>query len=683
MGHDTPDERGYEYCTPTPAPALDCPICREPLVNPVHTPCDHHFCRSCLSQSLALSLQCPVDRTPLPAGLDSCSKPARVVVELLDELRIRCEACGDEMARGEWTRHRGKCGAGAAEETNTTREGSDDECTTREGSDDDSRPAQGRAATPAAERDASDPTASSSWPSPPPECTYCLVPLPRSLPLASHLLTTCPLAPTPCPLAALGCPTVLPRHLLATHEPECAYAPLERGLQAAKDRAETVEGENWALRRRVERLEGTVEALVDELRALRSALGDFVAPPSSSSPLSAFSPAPAPNAASLPAAVSALSTTFTSHTSALSALAHAHAHQASQVAHVKEDQAALHAALGGVRMQLGGVAMEVEAQRMGLGQGGAYGMYPRPGYGLRRGMSGGPGAGGGSDDDDLLPGSEAGASPSGSDDEPPFPPRAFAHLAPPFSAYAHPALHPRHPPHLPPPTATASAAQSRAAAAFDSIPSPFGGLARASGWPAGMRPVFGDVGGLGGAGGIELAEDEYVGAVGRGLAHTLASHLDRYLERNSTGLVVPRGYAVSAEEVRTAWRELLKATEEHDWVKAYEEGMIGWRLFPGMCAGEFEACVLQHFALMSKAKRVLEIGVFTGTTTLALALLPSVQSVTALDLEPYLRAFVAPYWERAGVASKIDYLVAPALDSLDRLAAEGAEPFEMVFSGCG
>jgi len=82
---------------------------------------------------------------------------------------------------------------------------------------------------------------------------------------------------------------------------------------------------------------------------------------------------------------------------------------------------------------------------------------------------------------------------------------------------------------------------------------------------------------------------------------------------------------------------------------------------------------------MLKPTSILEIGVFTGTATLALALLPSVQHITALDIEPSLSTFVKPSWERAGVSSKIDFRIAPALDSLKQLTTEGHSGFDMVF----
>ncbi|GAA6032399.1 hypothetical protein JCM8097_008155 [Rhodosporidiobolus ruineniae] len=162
-------------------------------------------------------------------------------------------------------------------------------------------------------------------------------------------------------------------------------------------------------------------------------------------------------------------------------------------------------------------------------------------------------------------------------------------------------------------------------------------------------------------------------------AYTLSSRLEPYLSRNSNELIVPRSHPVDEGTVRRVWEDLLRETKEHDWEAKWKEGKMQWRVFPGMCSGSYEATVLQHFGLLLRPKRVLEIGVFTGTATLALALLPSVERVVALDIEPYLKEFSTPYWEKAGVEGKIDYPVAPAGETLEKLAAEGAEGFDLIF----
>ncbi|GAA5987850.1 hypothetical protein JCM10908_007244 [Rhodotorula pacifica] len=162
-------------------------------------------------------------------------------------------------------------------------------------------------------------------------------------------------------------------------------------------------------------------------------------------------------------------------------------------------------------------------------------------------------------------------------------------------------------------------------------------------------------------------------------AQALIAGSEDYLERNTSELIVPRSHAVSEQEVRTVWNYLLRTTQETDWVQVKDAGKTKYELGAGMCSGPYEAVVLQNLALLQRTQSVLEIGVFTGTATLALALLPSVKEVVALDIEPYLKETVEPYWARAGVLDKIDFRIAPALETLAALSEAKHAPFDLIF----
>lgn len=93
---------------------------------------------------------------------------------------------------------------------------------------------------------------------------------------------------------------------------------------------------------------------------------------------------------------------------------------------------------------------------------------------------------------------------------------------------------------------------------------------------------------------------------------------------------------------------------------------------------------VQFLGLLLKAigaKRVLEVGVFTGYATLGFALaLPEGGEVVALDVSEEWTSMGRRHWGKAAVASKIDLKLAPALDSLDRLIADGqADSFDFAF----
>jgi predicted O-methyltransferase YrrM len=81
------------------------------------------------------------------------------------------------------------------------------------------------------------------------------------------------------------------------------------------------------------------------------------------------------------------------------------------------------------------------------------------------------------------------------------------------------------------------------------------------------------------------------------------------------------------------------------------------------------------------ARKTLEVGVFTGYSSLVVALaLPTDGQVVACDVSEEFTAIARRYWEKAGVANKIQLHIAPAVDTLDRLLAEGqANSFDFAF----
>lgn len=73
-----------------------------------------------------------------------------------------------------------------------------------------------------------------------------------------------------------------------------------------------------------------------------------------------------------------------------------------------------------------------------------------------------------------------------------------------------------------------------------------------------------------------------------------------------------------------------------------------------------------------KAKKVLDVGVYTGCSALTAALaIPDDGKVVALDISEEWTSIGKPFWERAGVAHKIDLRIAPALESLDAMVENG------------
>jgi predicted O-methyltransferase YrrM len=93
--------------------------------------------------------------------------------------------------------------------------------------------------------------------------------------------------------------------------------------------------------------------------------------------------------------------------------------------------------------------------------------------------------------------------------------------------------------------------------------------------------------------------------------------------------------------------------------------------------GQFMALLVQ----LMGAKKTLDIGVFTGYSSLVVALaLPPEGKVVACDVSEEYTAIARRYWQQAGVTDKIDLHIAPALETLDQLLTQGqADTFDFAF----
>jgi predicted O-methyltransferase YrrM len=93
--------------------------------------------------------------------------------------------------------------------------------------------------------------------------------------------------------------------------------------------------------------------------------------------------------------------------------------------------------------------------------------------------------------------------------------------------------------------------------------------------------------------------------------------------------------------------------------------------------GQFMAFLVQ----LMGAKKTLEVGVFTGYSSLVIALaLPPDGKIIACDISEEYTEVARRFWKKAGVADKIDLRIAPALETLDNLLAEGQEnTFDFAF----
>jgi predicted O-methyltransferase YrrM len=81
---------------------------------------------------------------------------------------------------------------------------------------------------------------------------------------------------------------------------------------------------------------------------------------------------------------------------------------------------------------------------------------------------------------------------------------------------------------------------------------------------------------------------------------------------------------------------------------------------------------MQLLARLTGAHRALEVGVFTGYSSLAVALaMPDDGRLVACDVSEEWTSIARRYWAEAGVAGKIDLRLAPATETLAGLVAAG------------
>ncbi len=145
----------------------------------------------------------------------------------------------------------------------------------------------------------------------------------------------------------------------------------------------------------------------------------------------------------------------------------------------------------------------------------------------------------------------------------------------------------------------------------------------------------------------------------------LAAGLDPYLDRCTT----PESPALAA---------LARRTTERDWAGRAGKGVL-LALEQEMLSGHVEGRFLAFLVHLTRARRVLEIGMFTGYSALAMAeALPPDGELVACEIDPDVATFARESFAVSPAGEKISVRVGPALETLAELARAGAR-FDLVF----
>jgi predicted O-methyltransferase YrrM len=100
-----------------------------------------------------------------------------------------------------------------------------------------------------------------------------------------------------------------------------------------------------------------------------------------------------------------------------------------------------------------------------------------------------------------------------------------------------------------------------------------------------------------------------------------------------------------------------------------------WQIAPEQ--GQFMALLVQ----LTGARRILEVGTFTGYSALCMAQAMGEEGrMICCDIPGDYNATAERYWREAGLAGRIEQRLAPALDTLAALEAEGqGGGFDLIF----
>lgn len=124
---------------------------------------------------------------------------------------------------------------------------------------------------------------------------------------------------------------------------------------------------------------------------------------------------------------------------------------------------------------------------------------------------------------------------------------------------------------------------------------------------------------------------------------------------------------------------LIKETFAYPWEEAHEEGRVSYHATPRMMTGNDEAQLIKLITSASKASMALEIGLFTGCTSLAMAeALPDSGKVVALEIDKGIADVARSFLNRSPVGNKVEIMIGPALNSL-KMLAERQIKFDVIF----
>jgi len=126
---------------------------------------------------------------------------------------------------------------------------------------------------------------------------------------------------------------------------------------------------------------------------------------------------------------------------------------------------------------------------------------------------------------------------------------------------------------------------------------------------------------------------------------------------------------------------IADATRSTDWASLHAAGKTRGLYHPGMMTTQIQGQMLSFFCSMLATKRILEVGMFTGFSTLCMAEASPQCRVTAIEYDPYLVGVARRHFDRSAHGNKIEVICGDAIDVLGGMgmACNDESRFDLIF----
>lgn len=120
-------------------------------------------------------------------------------------------------------------------------------------------------------------------------------------------------------------------------------------------------------------------------------------------------------------------------------------------------------------------------------------------------------------------------------------------------------------------------------------------------------------------------------------------------------------------------------TMSHPWEQVFKDEKLPFRVRPTMISGFLEVQFLKSLISMINARKVLEVGSFTGFGALGMAeAVPEDGTVVTCEIQPYLQELARKNVDRSPHGKKITIKLGDAVKTLRQMATEG-QKFDLIF----